>query len=176
MTENPNAKTRNFILMRWESQCQKTGYFISCNKNHNPRKKRHILMVSCQKYPTCHAYAWPIGPFWQDTLDSWIGVVFFLRSEQWAMTVRKPRESPYRLPACQIKAWFIWYTSPDTGLILGLHPANERRRYFVTTSLIGWGKPRNSPVIYFLGINWMWTDISFFVNLASLIFLETQID
>ena len=24
------------------------------------------------------------------------------------------------------------------GLILGLRPANERRRYFVTTSLIGW--------------------------------------
>ena len=29
---------------------------------------------------------------------------------------------------------------PDTysGLILGLHPANERRRYKVTLSLIGW--------------------------------------
>ena len=27
-----------------------------------------------------------------------------------------------------------------TGLILGLHPANERRRYFVTTSLIGWAQ------------------------------------
>ena len=25
-----------------------------------------------------------------------------------------------------------------TGPILGLHPADERRRYFVTTSLIGW--------------------------------------
>ena len=25
-----------------------------------------------------------------------------------------------------------------TGLIIGLHPANERRRYFVTTSIIGW--------------------------------------
>ena len=25
-----------------------------------------------------------------------------------------------------------------TGLILGLHPANERRRYKVTQSLIGW--------------------------------------
>ena len=24
------------------------------------------------------------------------------------------------------------------GLILGLHPANERRRYKVTPSLIGW--------------------------------------
>ena len=32
-----------------------------------------------------------------------------------------------------------------TGLILGLGTANERRRYFVTTSLIGWGKPRISP-------------------------------
>ena len=27
-----------------------------------------ISMVSCQKGPTRHAYAWQIGPFWQDTL------------------------------------------------------------------------------------------------------------
>ena len=27
------------------------------------------LMVSCQKGPTRHAYAWQIGPFWQDKLD-----------------------------------------------------------------------------------------------------------
>ena len=27
-----------------------------------------------------------------------------------------------------------------TGLILGLRPANERRRYKVTTSLIGWAQ------------------------------------
>ena len=27
-----------------------------------------------------------------------------------------------------------------TELILGLRPANERRRYFVTTSLIGWAQ------------------------------------
>ena len=26
----------------------------------------------------------------------------------------------------------------NAGLILGLRPVNERRRYFVTTSLIGW--------------------------------------
>ena len=26
-------------------------------------------MVSCQKGPTRHAYAWLIGPFWQDTLE-----------------------------------------------------------------------------------------------------------
>ena len=32
---------------------------------------------------------------------------------------------------------FIHYT---TGLILGLRPANERRRYKVTASLIGWAQ------------------------------------
>ena len=26
-------------------------------------------MVSCQKGPALHAYAWQIGPFFQDTLD-----------------------------------------------------------------------------------------------------------
>ena len=29
----------------------------------------YISRVSCQKGPTRHAYAWQIGPFWQDTLD-----------------------------------------------------------------------------------------------------------
>ena len=32
------------------------------------------------------------------------------------------------------------------ALILGLRPANERRRYFVATSLIGWGNHRISLV------------------------------
>ena len=30
---------------------------------------KHISMESCQNGPTRHAYAWQIGPFWQDTLD-----------------------------------------------------------------------------------------------------------
>ena len=29
----------------------------------------YISMVSCQKGPTRHAYAWHIGPFWQDAFD-----------------------------------------------------------------------------------------------------------
>ena len=32
-----------------------------------------------------------------------------------------------------------------TGLILGLRPANERRRYKVTPSLIGWTQTYNHP-------------------------------
>ena len=31
--------------------------------------KKTISMVSCQKGPTRHVYAWQIGLFWQDTLD-----------------------------------------------------------------------------------------------------------
>ena len=31
----------------------------------------HISRVSCQKGPIRHAYAWQIGPIWQDTLDLW---------------------------------------------------------------------------------------------------------
>ena len=39
---------------------------IRCDIMHH----RYVLiLVSCQKGPTRHAYAWQIGPFWQDTLD-----------------------------------------------------------------------------------------------------------
>ena len=34
---------------------------------------------------------------------------------------------------------------PYAGLILVLLPANERRRYFVTMSLIGWAQAQNQP-------------------------------
>ena len=36
----------------------------------------------------------------------------------------------------------IWddFSASLPGLILGLHPANERRRYKVTPSLIGWAQ------------------------------------
>ena len=34
-----------------------------------PGKHEDNLRVSCQKGPICHAYAWQIGPFWQDTLE-----------------------------------------------------------------------------------------------------------
>ena len=33
----------------------------------------------------------------------------------------------------------------DAGLILGLHPANERRRYKVTPSLTGWAQAKKQP-------------------------------
>ena len=38
-------------------------------------RQLYMSKVSCQKGPTRHAYAWEIGPHWQDTLD-----VFALRA------------------------------------------------------------------------------------------------
>ena len=38
-----------------------------CHMNTYPR-------VSYQKGPTGHAYTWQIGPFWQDTLNTWVCV------------------------------------------------------------------------------------------------------
>ena len=34
--------------------------------------------------------------------------------------------------------WSFLYNAISSGLILGLRPANERQRYIVMTSLIGW--------------------------------------
>ena len=43
----------------------------------------HISMVSCQKGPTRHAYAWQIGPFWQDTFDVFIKKCIKTLSAKW---------------------------------------------------------------------------------------------
>ena len=44
-----------------------------------------------------------------------------------------------------IRLWLIYPTS--TGIILCMRPANERRRYSVTSSLIGWVLTQNDPCI-----------------------------
>ena len=46
-------------------------------------------MVSCQKGPTRHAYAWQMGPFWQDTLEFIIGLSKSLRGRE-ALAGRGP--------------------------------------------------------------------------------------
>ena len=43
--------------------------------------------------------------------------------------------------------WFCSITHKISGLILGLRPADERQRYHVTTTLIGWEQAWNQPRI-----------------------------
>ena len=44
---------------------------------------------------------------------------------------------------CLSLVWYSLAKFHNSGLILSLHPANERRRYFVMTSLIGWAQAKN---------------------------------
>ena len=58
----------------------------------------------------------------------------------------------------------------DTGLILGLRPANEKRRYKVTPSLIGWAQTYNQPrdsIWYLIYTDWHESDDYFLHILTS---------
>ena len=61
----------------------------------------------------------------------------------------KCRSRVYTRPAFShpLSMQMSWHL-PVLSLILGLRPANERRRYFVTTSLIGWAQTKNQPCYY----------------------------
>ena len=41
--------------------------------------------------------------------------------------------------------WPLHAIQSPVEVILGLRPANERRRYKVTPSLIGWAQAKNQP-------------------------------
>ena len=51
----------------------------------------------------------------------------------------------------------------NAGLILGLHPAHERRRYKVTPSLIGWAQTKNQPWNETGARHWMTVRFSYFL-------------
>ena len=61
--------------------------------------------------------------------------------EDWKWSVEKLWKlcfyvSQYKFTTTMVKCW----CGCITGLVLGLRPANERRRYKVTPSLIGWAQ------------------------------------
>ena len=47
--------------------------------------------------------------------------------------------------------------SLSAGIILCMHPANERRRYIVTSSLIGWVQIQND----------LWSELFAFINILK---------
>ena len=70
----------------------------------------HTLRVSCQKGPTRHAYAWQIGPFWQDTLD--ICNVFSYWLKPSSAIYRKQAQDSNPTNGCQVP----WPIQQATGL------------------------------------------------------------
>ena len=66
-----------------------------------PSRRRYVLAldisrVSCQKGPICHAWAWRVGPFRQDTIDIKV-VIRWLPFRRWH----------FQLHFLQ---WKIWYS------------------------------------------------------------------
>ena len=80
----------------------------------------HSSMVSCQEGPTCHAYAWQIGPFWQDTpefihnkdslrqwMREWICSKFFVRADKTILIIF-PTVMKYNLHV-KIGPWTLFH-------------------------------------------------------------------
>ena len=76
-----------------------------------------ISMVSCQKGSTHHAYAWLIGPFWQDTLDLFIS--FRITSLALGQSYDCPSASEVILKNTgKWTTWIyiaLWYNNNTTG-------------------------------------------------------------
>ena len=75
----------------------------------------------------------------------WRGALIFffhLHLNKWLS--KQPRGWWFETPA-----WSFWRQCnvfiTDSGIILHMRPANERRRYVVTSSLIGWVHTQNDP-------------------------------
>ena len=87
-------------------------------------------MVSCQKGPTRHTYAWQIGPFWQDTLE-----ILCTRSK-WRRTTKSKHLSEWSLVAflghrtstsvCSKKKSHVFISVLYTGIIIFLYIDNTQ--------------------------------------------------
>ena len=64
----------------------------------------------------------------------------------WTQSIICVWKYTYKITTTSSKGRWVneWCTA---GHILGLHPANERQRYFVTTSFIDWVKTKKQPCI-----------------------------
>ena len=114
--------------------------------------------VSSQKGPTCHAYAWQIGPFWQDTLEVTRGNIRWKVSNLNVLKLLLVECG--MLPWWSLEGLLSWYLVMwsshflrSGGIVLCMPLANERWRCIVKSSLIGWVHIQNDPWIRHPEIN-----------------------
>ena len=60
---------QSFVEYNWIIVAAQWNFWLRFSSLQVSISKYCISRVSCQKGPTRHAYAWQIGPFWQDTID-----------------------------------------------------------------------------------------------------------
>ena len=98
-------------------------------------KWRALGMFGCNKLNVERMLVWRAQKYVSHTVNLPPGAIF--TKEVSPTLVKLPFEW------CFSFTWVVFLAKVDTdiystALILGLHPANERQLYFVTTSLIGW--------------------------------------
>ena len=97
-------------------------------------------MVSCQKGPTRHAYAWQIGPYWQDTLELCLGLTITQSDRDMilSITLYKISKSIAKVKTGLTKDTNISPSSVNTGMslviILDKIDINNGTTIYLTTS------------------------------------------
>ena len=96
-----------------------------------------IMMAARQHVPFIESYVSYMIVFYVfETKTVYVEIVFLMHGEPWSAV-----GYVYRL-------------------ILVLSPANERRRYKVTPSLIGWAQPKNQPCCIIFEVTHMWRAVA----------------
>ena len=84
-------------------------------------KMHHVKlwsMVSCQKGPTCNAYAWQIGPFWQDTLVISLQLISASLELHWDCFIFYKSHINFHVLICSNLSTLVHYTSASISLII----------------------------------------------------------
>ena len=110
-------------------------------------------MVSCQKGPTRHAYAWQIGSFWQDTLEiSMRTPPLWLRQNIYK---RLNSQKPHHISPSRTKYW-VYYE--DLGNGTTLHES------CLSSAICLWGEllltfffKMRIPTVLSLASSWAWS-------------------
>ena len=144
------------VYVAWNSLYNKGGFHMIANRD--PFYQHCLIEIRAWSYPQ---YTWNVtthprcnfnGGFAKPPLKLEHGRIVSCHSFIWmfffSMPITKFIIRDFFLIYVEFCMWYSPYISvlgvscdvitEYTGLILGLRPANERRRYFVTTSLIGW--------------------------------------
>ena len=106
--------------------------------------------------------SWALSTRWTNGLPGCSHRKFFFRTP--VLVVRNYRTQSNAIGTFQNNvAWDIPESRYAAGLVLGLRPANERRCYKVTPSLIGWAQTWNQPYAVRAARRDNFTDVSFFL-------------
>ena len=125
----------DYELSQWEAtlQCNVASQWLSPKSKWSLRHQRLWI-----RFALCR------GLIWLDTEMPWrsydVTRCVIDSNNSGACYTMSWHNDGLRVHHASISDWIYEWDNALSGLILGLHPGNERRRYKVTPSLIGWAQ------------------------------------